>query len=350
MPIYKGSTEITSGNLKLGNKDVKEVYLGSQLIWPSKNPFTYTVLDNKTKDNALGDYDPARVETIKERVKGRASLPSNKEWRALILNLSSAKAEDLLVVMLSYEEVGLQEPGKNWYSGADIPFRIINQSGTETKHQPSVFETWLDGNTKVETSGSNKGFIYADYGSRGCRSEILALPVGSLAGQSNVSIRWASYNTDPPRDDGTAYGGTTDGRGAAWRRHQMSAVLVHEAASANLEYKKALTSSVSGSNSNADKEVVNTFSSVKEDDLILSAPMYAISTSWAKANCSFTTNNGTKEVLKGLGKDYTTQTSFWGDSDHLILSGLNQSSAQIKYTGQVAAGRRAAMCSLRIYR
>lgn len=33
-PIYKGNTEVLEGQLKLGNQDVKEVYLGSEKIWP----------------------------------------------------------------------------------------------------------------------------------------------------------------------------------------------------------------------------------------------------------------------------------------------------------------------------
>lgn len=33
-PIYKGDKEVMPGELKLGNKDVKEVYLGTQKIWP----------------------------------------------------------------------------------------------------------------------------------------------------------------------------------------------------------------------------------------------------------------------------------------------------------------------------
>jgi len=35
-PIYKGDTEVLTGQLKLGNQDVKEVYLGAEKIWPSK--------------------------------------------------------------------------------------------------------------------------------------------------------------------------------------------------------------------------------------------------------------------------------------------------------------------------
>jgi len=35
-PIYKGDTEVLDGQLKIGNQDVKEVYLGSEKIWPSK--------------------------------------------------------------------------------------------------------------------------------------------------------------------------------------------------------------------------------------------------------------------------------------------------------------------------
>ena len=35
-PIYKGDKEILDGQLKLGNQDVKEVYLGTQKIWPPK--------------------------------------------------------------------------------------------------------------------------------------------------------------------------------------------------------------------------------------------------------------------------------------------------------------------------
>jgi len=33
-PIYKGDTEVLDGQLKIGNQDVKEVYLGSEKIWP----------------------------------------------------------------------------------------------------------------------------------------------------------------------------------------------------------------------------------------------------------------------------------------------------------------------------
>jgi len=33
-PIYKGNTEVLEGQLKLGNQDVKEVYLGTEKIWP----------------------------------------------------------------------------------------------------------------------------------------------------------------------------------------------------------------------------------------------------------------------------------------------------------------------------
>lgn len=33
-PIFKGNKEVMPGELKLGNKDVKEVYLGTEKIWP----------------------------------------------------------------------------------------------------------------------------------------------------------------------------------------------------------------------------------------------------------------------------------------------------------------------------
>lgn len=36
MPIYRGDTEVLTGQLKLGNTDVKEVYLGTEKIWPPK--------------------------------------------------------------------------------------------------------------------------------------------------------------------------------------------------------------------------------------------------------------------------------------------------------------------------
>lgn len=35
-PIYRGDKEVMPGELKLGNQDVKEVYLGTEKIWPSK--------------------------------------------------------------------------------------------------------------------------------------------------------------------------------------------------------------------------------------------------------------------------------------------------------------------------
>ena len=35
-PIYKGDKEVMPGELKLGNQDVKEVYLGTEKIWPPK--------------------------------------------------------------------------------------------------------------------------------------------------------------------------------------------------------------------------------------------------------------------------------------------------------------------------
>ena len=38
MPIYFGNREITTGNLKLGSTDVKEVFVGSERIWPPGEP------------------------------------------------------------------------------------------------------------------------------------------------------------------------------------------------------------------------------------------------------------------------------------------------------------------------
>ena len=34
MPIYRGSTKVEVGQLKIGDQDVKEVYLGAIKIWP----------------------------------------------------------------------------------------------------------------------------------------------------------------------------------------------------------------------------------------------------------------------------------------------------------------------------
>lgn len=59
-PIYKGDKEILDGQLKLGNQDVKEVYLGTQKIWPSKIIYPDPVdrffwkVSGKIDGNAIG--------------------------------------------------------------------------------------------------------------------------------------------------------------------------------------------------------------------------------------------------------------------------------------------------------
>ena len=69
MPIYKGSTEVTTGNLKLGNQDVKEVYLGAEKVWPAgPPPGVDNVLWTPSKDPAPLNMEPTLTVTRNARV------------------------------------------------------------------------------------------------------------------------------------------------------------------------------------------------------------------------------------------------------------------------------------------
>ena len=70
-PIYRGDTEVLEGQLKLGNTDVKEVYLGSEKIWPAGPP--------PGVDNILWEpsKDPAPLNMVPTlTVTRNASVPS----------------------------------------------------------------------------------------------------------------------------------------------------------------------------------------------------------------------------------------------------------------------------------
>lgn len=65
MPIYRGSTKVEVGQLKIGDQDVKEVYLGATKIWPEAiainpalNPlFGVSVGNASGYDVAITNYD-----------------------------------------------------------------------------------------------------------------------------------------------------------------------------------------------------------------------------------------------------------------------------------------------------
>jgi len=68
-PIFKGDKEVTPGELKLGNQDVKEVYLGSEKIWPAgPPPGVNNVLWTPSKDPAPLNMVPTLTVTRNARV------------------------------------------------------------------------------------------------------------------------------------------------------------------------------------------------------------------------------------------------------------------------------------------
>ena len=360
MPIYKGSTEVTAGNLKLGSKDVKEVYLGSEKIWPSAAPFTYEFLANKNKDAALGDATGSRIpQTREEMISSKHSseylsseqfndlLRANKEWRTIEVNLGAASSDDLLIVMCSHEEIGDYPPAEysqstySKYSNPIINFAIKKSNGQKTVYNPTASESYLEYPDRLET---NANYVVA-YQGTGIRAFLLAIPVADYAGDSAVKIRW-----DAVQD----WNGSDDFIGYEWRRHQLSAFLVHSGADAKMEHSKGFH--VSWDNEDL-CEVKTSFSGVTENDLIFTVPMYGMSYPYndgtLQPKCTYSVSNGRTDIVEGLGNQRElggSWTANYGSSDHLVLSEFTSSNVDIVYGTNKPPNRSASMCSLRIYR